>query len=426
MLNLIGVIVAFIVVILLIRKKWNFGATLLLGSLIVGIFSLQEIQPVDIAKAFLRANIYSMDEGKLSTTTLELALIMLFINILAVMMQETGAMTKLIDSLRRVFSKGSILAVIPAVFGLLPVPGGALFSAPMVDKEGDKLGVSKENKTILNVWFRHIWFFVYPFSSAMILICSQDFSNINIYDLVAIQIPGFLFMAIIGVLILKRSIPEKVMKENNIKENFERRGLLYLIPIILPIMLSMLISTFSRFPSTTSILISLPFGILALLGLLVIDGLADRNYSKILKKGLSWKLPLAIVGIMTFREMIKTSGTVEIISGITSTSYLPAIIIIVLVPFIFGVITGYNLGAVALSYPIIEPLFPLVGTNIVAITSLIFTSSLVGYIISPVHLCVVVSCEYFKTDLSKVYKRFVPAALSLVIINTIFMIPMLG
>ncbi|HEC87367.1 MAG TPA: DUF401 family protein, partial [Thermoplasmatales archaeon] len=201
MLNIIGVIVAFIFVILLIRKKWNFGATLLLGSLIVGIFSLQEIQPVDIAKAFLRANIYSMDEGKISTTTLELALIMLFINILAVMMQETGAMTKLIDSLRRVFSKGSILAVIPAVFGLLPVPGGALFSAPMVDKEGDKLGVSKENKTILNVWFRHIWFFVYPFSSAMILICSQDFSNINIYDLVAIQIPGFLFMAIIGVLI---------------------------------------------------------------------------------------------------------------------------------------------------------------------------------------------------------------------------------
>ncbi|RLF44301.1 MAG: hypothetical protein DRN09_03450 [Thermoplasmata archaeon] len=426
MLNIIGVIVAFIVVILLIRKKWNFGATLLLGSLIVGIFSLQEIQPVDIAKAFLRANIYSMDEGKISTTTLELALIMLFINILAVMMQETGAMTKLIDSLRRVFSKGSILAVIPAVFGLLPVPGGALFSAPMVDKEGDKLGVSKENKTILNVWFRHIWFFVYPFSSAMILICSQDFSNINIYDLVAIQIPGFLFMAIIGVLILKRSIPEKVMKENNIKENFEKRGLLYLIPIILPIMLSMLISIFSRLPSTTSILISLPFGILALLGLLVIDGLADRNYSKILKKGLSWKLPLAIVGIMTFREMIKTSGTVEIISSITSASYLPAIIIIVLVPFIFGVITGYNLGAVALSYPIIEPLSPLVGTNIVAITSLIFTSSLVGYIISPVHLCVVVSCEYFKTDLSKVYKRFVPAALSLVIIDTIFMIPMLG
>ena len=418
MLNLIGVAIAFTVAIILIGKRWNFGISLMIGSIIVGVFSIQNIPPLELVRAFALSFV--------NHTTLELAGIVILMNTLAVMMQEIGAMTKLINSLRRVFSKDSILAVIPAVFGLLPIPGGALFSAPMVDKEGDKLGVSKENKTILNVWFRHIWFFVYPFSSAMILICSQDFSNINIYDLVAIQIPGFLFMAIIGVLILKRSIPEKVMKENNIKENIERRGLLYLIPIILPIMLSMLISTFSRFPSTTSILISLPFGILALLGLLVIDGLADRNYSKILKKGLSWKLPLAIVGIMTFREMIKASGTVEIISGITSTSYLPAIIIIVLVPFIFGVITGYNLGAVALSYPIIEPLFPLVGANMVAITSLIFTSSLVGYIISPLHLCVVVSCEYFKTDLSKVYKRFVPAALSLVIIDTIFMIPMLG
>ena len=422
MLNIIGVIVAFIVVILLIRKKWNFGATLLLGSLIVGIFSLQEIQPVDIAKAFLRANIYSMDEGKISTTTLELALIMLFINILAVMMQETGAMTKLIDSLRRVFSKGSILAVIPAVFGLLPVPGGALFSAPMVDKEGDKLGVSKENKTILNVWFRHIWFFVYPFSSAMVLICNQNFSNINIYHLVVIQIPGFVFMLLIGIIFLRKSIPKGASIEKYDKRKFNKNGLIYFLPILFPLLISILISTVFGVTSTLSILISLAIST----AIFFYKKRADMNISKILKKGLSWNFPMIIFGIMTFRRMIKVSGAADILSNVIETSSMPAIVIIILIPFIFGIITGYNYGAISLSYPIIEPLFPLVGANMVAITSLIFTSSLVGYIISPLHLCVVVSCEYFKTDLSKVYKRFVPAALSLVIIDTIFMIPMLG
>ncbi|HEC94380.1 MAG TPA: DUF401 family protein [Thermoplasmatales archaeon] len=424
MLNLVGVIVSFGVIIFLIRKKWNFGISLLIGSLIVGFFSLQEVQIVDVAKAFAEACIYSFDKGEITTATLELVFIMILINILAVMMQETGAMTKLINSLRRVFSKGAILAVIPAVFGLLPVPGGALFSAPMVDKEGDKLGVSKEDKTLLNVWFRHIWFFVYPLSSAMILICSRDFANINIYHLVALQFPGFLVMILTGIIVLRKSIPKKTSKESKSKDegNFHKNGIIYLTPIIVPILLSMFISTFLHVPSTTSILISLPFGILSLSAA---AKTSSKEITRILRKGLSWKLPFAIIGIMVFREMILTSKAVDIIANAASNSHIPAIIIVVSVPFILGLITGYNLGAVALSYPIVEPFFPLVGTNIVAFASLVFISSLLGYIMSPIHLCVVVTCEYFKTDLSRIYKRFIPAALFLLLINTIIMMTIL-
>ena len=79
-------------------------------------------------------------------------------------MQETGAITKLIDSLRTFFSKGGTLAVIPAVYGLMPVPGGALFSAPLIDKEGDKYKLKNNQKNFLNIWFRHIWFPIYPIS----------------------------------------------------------------------------------------------------------------------------------------------------------------------------------------------------------------------------------------------------------------------
>ena len=50
MLNLIGVVIAFIVILILIRKKVNFGLSLLVGSLIVGVFSLEVITPIDIPK----------------------------------------------------------------------------------------------------------------------------------------------------------------------------------------------------------------------------------------------------------------------------------------------------------------------------------------------------------------------------------------
>ena len=43
MLNVLGVIIAFIVIIFLIRRKFNFGLSLIIGSLIVGIFSIQAV-----------------------------------------------------------------------------------------------------------------------------------------------------------------------------------------------------------------------------------------------------------------------------------------------------------------------------------------------------------------------------------------------
>ncbi|MCK4902942.1 MAG: hypothetical protein KAS76_06235, partial [Thermoplasmatales archaeon] len=106
MLNLIGVIVAFVIIILLIRKKFNFGLSLIIGSIIVGLFSLQEINLIDIPKAFSKAILYDFDSQVFDFNTVELALLLSLIYILAKCMQETGAITKLIDSLRSIFTKG--------------------------------------------------------------------------------------------------------------------------------------------------------------------------------------------------------------------------------------------------------------------------------------------------------------------------------
>src|SRR4030043_28635 len=88
---ILGVIIAFIVIIFLIRKQFNFGASLILGALILGVFSLQTIQPIDIPKAMVEATIYSFEKQQLVTETIELALLMTFIFVLAKSMQETGA-----------------------------------------------------------------------------------------------------------------------------------------------------------------------------------------------------------------------------------------------------------------------------------------------------------------------------------------------
>jgi hypothetical protein len=99
-----------------------------------------------------------------------------------------------------------------------------------------------------------------------------------------------------------------------------------------------------------------------------------------------------------------------------------AIFIVIIVPLIMGLITGYNFGAIALSYFLVEPFFGYTGLNIIGIASLIFISSLAGYLISPIHLCNVVSSDYLKTDTTRMYKMYIPAIVLLLIVQTSFVV----
>jgi integral membrane protein (TIGR00529 family) len=412
MLNILGLIIAFLVIIFLIRKKFNFGLSLILGSLILGIFSLQTIELIEIPKAVIQASIYSFKEQQIVTETVELAVLMTLIFILAKCMQETEAIKKLIDSLRTFFSNGGTLGVIPAVYGLMPVPGGALFSAPMIGEEGKKYLLDKNQKNFLNVWFRHIWFPIYPISSAMILICSEKFSDINIYHLMLVNIPAFIAAIIVGIIYLKKFIKKASIQPTKPEKDYT--GLIYLLPPIVPLFFYGILQLFDV-PQIRSFLIGVVFSIILLYFLIKIS---FKEYIQIIKKSITWKLALAIFGIMIFREMFDVSKANILIADMIGSLPVPALIIVIIIPLLLGLLTGYNLGAIALSYFLVEPFFQFTGINIIGLTSIIFISSLVGYLISPIHLCNVLSSEYLKTDTTRMYKMYIPAAISLLIIQT--------
>ena len=418
MLNLVGVLVTFIVVIVLIRKKFNFGLSLILGSIILGVFSLQEIDVVDIPKAMIEASFYSFKTSQIFTETIELALLLLLIYMLAKTMQETGAIDRLIQSLRTVFTKGGTLGAIPAVYGLMPVPGGALFSAPMIDKEGDKYKLDNNQKNFLNIWFRHIWFLIYPISATMILLCSTQMFDIDIYYLVVVQLPIFFIMIVIGLFSIKRFIKINTEKNNQInKRNYS--GFIYLLPPLIPLPISFILIPLGLTQVQSfliGVIISIPF-------VFLLTKTPSGKYISIFKKGLSWKLPIAIFGIMIFREMFSISKVDLFIGEIVQNITIHAIVFFVVIPLFFGIVMGYNLGAIGVSFPILYSFLPLFNdVNMVALASIMYVSSLVGYLISPLHLCNVVSSEYLKVDVTGMYKMLVPAALLLLFVNTIVML----
>jgi len=412
MLRAIGVLVAFIVIIFLIRKKVTFGFALILGSGIVSLFSLEYLLQgvaLDTVGTLLgQASLELIDQS------LELAVLMTLIFMLAKSMQLTGGIQQLINSLRTLFSKGGILALIPAVYGLMPVPGGALFSAPSIDEEGAKFQLSKNQKNFLNVWFRHIWFPVYPISQALILICSSEFANIDIYQLILVNIPSFIAFVCIGYFFLRRFLKNTSKKsETKIEKSYS--GLVFLLPPLVPLGVYAVLQVFGV-PQVRSFIVGVA------LSLILLYYLVDKTpgqYWGVLRSSATWKPALAITSIMLFRMVFEATGTNVFFADVISSWAIPSVLIIVLLPLVLGLFTGYNLGAIALSYFLVEPFFASTSISHVGIASLIFTSSLVGYLVSPIHLCNVLSSEYLKTDTTRMYHMYLPAAGVLLIVQVV-------
>ena len=106
-----------------------------------------------------------------------------------VVLKETQLILDMIEELKKTLPRKALVALIPAIFGTLPMPGGALISAPIIDNEAEELGLTPEKKTFVNLWFRHLSLFVIPLSSSLIL--ASKFANVSIYNLILFQVPIF-------------------------------------------------------------------------------------------------------------------------------------------------------------------------------------------------------------------------------------------
>ncbi len=78
---------------------------------------------------------------------------MYLIAVLVTLYRETGFIDQLSRELALALKKPwAIIGFVPAILGLLPVPGGALMSIPIIDRIGDYMGLDRSRKSLLNVW----------------------------------------------------------------------------------------------------------------------------------------------------------------------------------------------------------------------------------------------------------------------------------
>src|SRR5271157_1786448 len=116
-------------------------------------------------------------------------------------LDKTGRMRRTIDALEAwLKSPRLLMAGLPALVGLLPMPGGALFSAPLVAAVDDENRLKPAHKVAINYWFRHIWEYWWPLYPGIILAIKYAGISSGLFFL--IQMPytavavgaGFLFI----------------------------------------------------------------------------------------------------------------------------------------------------------------------------------------------------------------------------------------
>ncbi|QEE15560.1 DUF401 family protein [Promethearchaeum syntrophicum] len=368
--------VSFIIILILILvfSKYELGIILLIGAILFGLLA-----EVDLFTVF--ANVF------LDPSVILLAIAVTLIPILGAIMEESKMMLELIEKLN--ISKKSALMLSPALFGLLPVAGGALMSAPIVDQVDNELDVNK--KVAINVWFRHVFILIYPLASTIIV--SSVLTQIPLYTIVLVMLVPFFLMTLLGYIFLIRSIP-KTEKHNH---RDLKRAFRNFIPIIIAPIIDLIGRSIWKEFEYEEIFLVIGLFISLIIGLRFADyGL--KSLFTFAKKMKVWRFPLLIIAMFLFLEVFIESGVPDQIASVD----LPLILFLILA-FILGFATGRAQLPLTILIPIYLTQYGLTVFPLLEF-ALLYSVTFLGYIITPLHPCVSYTYQYFKTDYKSAFK----------------------
>ena len=375
------VIAAMILIVVLLRFKVLIGPAILSGGLLIWLFESRSFEKLWIA----------FTETLTMQRTWDLLLCLYFVMCLEVELRKSGSLHGMVVTLRNIFSSNKVtLAFMPAFLGLLPSLGGARFSAPIVQEASEGIAVDDEQKSAINLWFRHIFEFSNPLMPGVILACG--IANVSIGDLIDqvgwVTILCFVLGWIFLIIPLKITDPEKATNTQQDRTIDWKSLVLAFGPIV------------------TSFLLIVAFNVQAALamGLVVVAFIPLYFWFKrpisvksVFTESLDKKLFFNVVCILYFIQLLTVIGTLDEIVSVFNNSSLPQAVIIACLSFIFGVMTGMGQGYIAIVMPIVALMAP---GNIVLV-GIAMVYGMAGQMVTPTHLCILVTVEYFKCRLWK-------------------------
>ena len=114
-----------------------------------------------------------------------------------------------------------------------------------------------------------------------------------------------------------------------------------------------------------------------------------------------------VTAILVFKGILEDSGAVRQVSQEILRWQIPLMAVAVLLPFIVGVVGGITIAFVGTTFPILITLIHTLGQShlMLPYLALALVSGFTGVLLSPLHLCLLLSNAYFETSLMPVYRQ---------------------
>jgi integral membrane protein (TIGR00529 family) len=393
----IVVALSFALVVGLLRLGWKVGRSLLLSAALLTLF-LPARGP-QLWEFLVRNWAEHPWHRTFPVQTADLVVLVVLVNFLGETMKEFGLSARLPGSLQHLLrSRRLATAGMPAMMGLMPTPGGIMLSAPIVKGMAAEYGVPPARAAVINYWFRHVWEYTFPMFPALPLMCGIVGAQIG--SVIGRNAHVTLASLLFGAVFLLRGFRSGGTFEEP-RSRRVRSSLGDVFAALWPVFLALALCTAARLPAGVALAVSV--------GLLVlVRRVRPRRMLEMLRVSFEVDLVMVVLAAMSYRAVLDASGAVVSVSGVIGGAGLPVIVIVFLLPFVIGIITGISSAMVGLSCPLLLPFLVVGGEVRYDLLTLVLFGGMAGVLVTPVHLCLALSRDYFGVKFSQLYRHVIP------------------
>jgi len=260
----------------------------------------------------------------------------------------------------------------------------------------ERLKLTPGQSTYINFWFRHIWELavpVYPSVIAASVVLAVPLSTIVVTMLPAIPLMA-LFGGIVSYRILRDTPPAapRSLTGSQLAKELARAS--WPVAVLVGLVLAGLEAALAF------LLVSV---------LLAVQQRVSRAEVKIaLRYAFGLKVIFLLFAVLLYKDIVDASGAAYTLFADMEVAGVPPAAILIALPLLIGFAAGLSMAFVGIAFPLLLP-FIFDGTTLnVSALFLAYIAGGLGYMVSPLHLCLILSAEFFGAKLGDVYRYMVP------------------
>ena len=279
----------------------------------------------------------------------------------------------------------------------------------------------------VNYWFRHIWEYWWPLYPGVLLITALG--GFNLWSLVLTALPMTVVAVVAGYWPLRGKITFFNQRPLGAKSAVNLSPWPFikeLTPIWIVIVLGITIGAglsqlnmFGYIAKETGLIIAL---VPAILLVWQTNGISMATRRKILFNRKLGSMVYMVASILIFKGILEDSQAVDAVSGELLRWGIPLTVVAVTLPMLVGLVSGLTIAFVGTTFPILISLIHASSASHALLPYLILglVSGFVGVLFSPLHVCLLLSNEYFETSLAQVYRHLLVPCLAMLIAALIY------